>query len=111
MRLRKIGRSRTLRLLVAAVFLVGAFGNLAGHETIVEDYARWGYPSWFRFVTGALEVATTILLLSKRNKGFGILLGGAIMVAALGTLLLHGELPHALAPAGVIVALSMIAVA
>ena len=104
----KIKFGRILAVALAAFFLAAAIGNLVGPDTIVEEYRRWGYPGWFRFVTGTLELATAWLLAHRRRQNLGLLLGSAEMVAALLTVLIHGELLHALAPAAVLAALLLI---
>jgi len=49
------------------------------------EYRRWGYPDWFHFVTGALELATAALLVVTATRLLGAGLGGAVMLAAAGT--------------------------
>lgn len=94
-----------LALLLALFFLAGAVANLIGPAQIRADYARWGYPKGFRFVTAVLELTTAVLLALPAYRHLGLILGGLIMIAALITLLRHKEKRHALAPAGVLVAL------
>ncbi|OCX66354.1 hypothetical protein BFP70_05670 [Thioclava sp. SK-1] len=91
-----------LALLLAAFFLIGAAGNAIGPGPVRADYARWGFPSWFRHVTAALELATALLLVLIEQRLFGIALGGAVMAGALLTLIQHQEFRHAIAPAVVI---------
>lgn len=87
-----------LASLLAAFFLVGAIGNILLPPEIAADYARWGYPSWFHYVTGVLELTATILLAIKSMRFWGAALGAAVMVGAAATVLLHGEFIHAVAP-------------
>jgi hypothetical protein len=110
MNVKRVKRVPWIRILVAVVFVIGAAGNLVGEATIVEDYARWGYPYWFRYLTGMLELITVALLLDRRRRKLGAALGGMIMAAALLTLVVHGEFAHALAPAALLLALIMVAV-
>lgn len=91
-----------LAYLLAAFFLVGAVGNILALGQIADDYARWGYPDWFHYLTGTLELITSILLLRMRTRLWGALLGAAVMAAAAGTVLMHGEFTHAIAPAAVL---------
>lgn len=87
-----------LTWLLAAFFLFGAAGNVFASETIVEDYRRWGYPDGFHYVTGLLELITAILLALPATRLMGSGAGCALMAAAAGTVLVHGEFVHALAP-------------
>jgi hypothetical protein len=107
MRITRITWSRTLLLAMALIFLAGALGNIIGIGSIPDDYRRWGYPAGFRYVTGALELMAAFLM-TRRYGGprtLGLLLGCGIMAAALATLLIHGEVTHALAPALILVVL------
>ena len=106
--MRKIKLGRILSVALAVFFLAGALGNLLGPDAIIEEYQRWGYPVWFRFVTGTLELTTAWLLIRPRRQIFGVLLGSAEMTAALLTLLIHGEFLHALAPVAVLMLLPLI---
>lgn len=94
-----------LAVLLAAFFLVGAAVNAIGPAQIRADYARWGYPGWFRLLTAVLELATAVLLFLPAPRGIGVTLGAAVMAGALLTLLRHKELRHAIAPAVVIILL------
>lgn len=87
-----------LALLLAAFFLIGAGGNIIAPPGIVADYARWGYPSWFHYVTGLLELSAAILLAIKSLRFWGAAIGAAAMVGAAATVLWHDELTHSIAP-------------
>ncbi|WP_219910122.1 DoxX family protein [Variovorax sp. WS11] len=91
--------------LLFAFFLLGGFGNVFAADQILEDYVRWGYPGWFHYVSGVLEMSTAALLLFVRTRIAGVLVGTAMMVAAAGTVLLHGEFLHAIAPVAVLILL------
>ena len=84
--------------LLVAFFLVGGFGNVFASDRILADYAQWGYPAWFHYLTGAMEVSTAALLIIERTRIAGVFLGSAVMIAAAGTVVLHGEYLHAIAP-------------
>lgn len=57
-------------VLPGATALLGAFALLAGGtkvggtETQVEAFEHYGYPQWFRVVTGGLEIAAGVALLA-----------------------------------------------
>jgi len=87
--------------LLAAFFLVGAIGNAFPSAAIEADYQRWGYPYWFHYVTAALELGVAILLVLPGTRLIAGLLGCLVMAAAAGTVLMHGEYTHAIAPLAV----------
>ncbi|MDB5827874.1 MAG: DoxX family protein [Variovorax sp.] len=97
---------QVLPLALAAFFVVGSLSNLFAPRSIYEEYLRWGYPHWFHFVTGSLELTAAILLARAPSRLMGSALGCAVMLAALGTVTIHSEYGHA-APPLVVAALSI----
>jgi hypothetical protein len=87
-----------LPLTLAAFFVVGSLSNLFTPGSIYEEYLKWGYPYWFHFVTGALELTTAVLLARAKTRLWGSTLGCTVMLAALATVTLHGEYAHGVAP-------------
>ena len=75
--------------------------NIFAPLSIYEEYLRWGYPRWFHFVTGSLELTTAVLLARAQTRLWGSALGCSVMLAALLTVTLHGEYGHGVAPLGV----------
>ena len=94
----KISWHQASGLALAAFFVVGSLSNIVAPGSIYEDYLRWGYPPWFHFVTGSLELATAVLLARTRTRPWGAALGCTVMLAALATVTLHGEYGHAVPP-------------
>jgi len=94
----KISWRQVLAWALAAFFVAGSLGNIFGPRSIIEEYARWGYPSWFHFVTGSLELTTAALLVWAPTRLWGAALGCTVMCAALGTVIIHGEYGHAAPP-------------
>lgn len=45
-----------LQVLLAVVFLLSGGIKIAGHPMQVANFQRYGYPQWFRVVTGVVEV-------------------------------------------------------
>lgn len=93
-----------LARLLALFFVVGAVYNIFAVGTIMQDYARWGYPAWFRYVTGGLELTAALLLARSATRFLGALLAGLVMLGAVATLVVHGEYTHAIAPLAVLAA-------
>lgn len=102
--------SRLVLVALVAMFLAfGGLANLLGPKVIIDEYIRWGYPRWFRFVTGALELATAALLAFLSTRRTGAVLGCLVMLAAVGTVILHREYAHAIPGLVVLALLALIA--
>ncbi len=106
---RRIAWSRLITILLILVFAAGALLNLIAPPPIVEDYARWGYPGWFHFITAACELATAILLGRRMTRSLGITLGNVVMFAATAILIVHGEWAHAIGPVAILLLLTSLA--
>lgn len=100
-----------LATIVAVLFAVAGVVNLAGLGAVRRDFARWGYPAWFRFLCGALELSSAALLSGQQTRVVGLTLAGTIMIGALFTLLRNREPFRHLAPALVFSALIVVTVA
>jgi hypothetical protein len=97
----KISWRQVSALALAAFFVVGSLSNIfapESPESIYEEYLRWGYPPWFHFVTGSLELTAAVLLAQARTRLWGSALGCTVMLAALATVTLHGEYGHGVPP-------------
>ena len=84
--------------LLVAFFALGGTMNIFATPEILADYARWGYPSGFNYLTGLLEWSSAILIAMPRTRLIGSLLAAGVMAAAAGTVLLAGEYSHAIPP-------------
>lgn len=79
------------------IFSIGVVVNLVGPKGIIDSYIRWRMPSWFRFITAALEALALILILLKYEMlGYGLAL--AVMLAAIVILYFNKELKPLIAP-------------
>lgn len=94
-------RENVIVWLLAAFFLVGAYGNTFVSSEIAADYARWGYPETFHYLTAIFEFTAAVMLIVKPLRLYGSLLGSAVMLAAAGAVMFHGEYVHAI-PATVV---------
>lgn len=94
----KISWRQVLPFALAAFFVVGSISNIVAPGSIYEEYLAWGYPRWFHFVTGSLELTAAILLFRAPSRLFGSALGCSVMLAALATVIIHGEYAHAVPP-------------
>jgi putative oxidoreductase len=73
----------TIRVLVAAAFILFGTLKLIGVPMMVAVFDHVGFGQWFRYVTGAIEVIGAILLLTPRFVGAAALMLSATMVGAI----------------------------
>jgi hypothetical protein len=71
-----------LQILTATAFLMAGFGSLSGYPMMVETFEKIGIGQWFRYVTGAIEIASAILLLIPRLSAVGAALLVCTMAGA-----------------------------
>lgn len=96
------------------VAMVAAGGaKLAGQESQVEDFDRFGYPQWFRILTGGLEVTAAVGLLTAVILTDAFALAGGLVVTAVlaGAIATHvriGDPPSKAAPAAVLLTLALV---
>jgi uncharacterized membrane protein YphA (DoxX/SURF4 family) len=98
-----------LPMVAAAAFAIGGTINLAGRGTVKHDFKRWGYPAGFNIVCGGLEWVGAMLLFGLTTRLWGLALLGAIMAAAIFTLIRHAEPFRHIVPALVFSALLALA--
>ena len=84
--------------LIALAMIMAGGMKLSGAEEQVKGFAAMGYPAWFMYLTGVIEVVGGILLLIPRTAALGVLLLGATMVGAVVSLLKMGDVAHAPIP-------------
>jgi DoxX-like family len=93
---------------LSAFFALGFVINTFAVKMVGPEFQRWGYPDWFHFVTGGLELAVALLLPMAVTRLFGAALGSAVMIAAVATVVYHGEFHRAVAPFVVLVLLAIV---
>ncbi len=80
---------------IAVVLALAFFGfgmlKLTSQPMMVANFAGWGFPSWFLYVTGSIEVISAVLLLIPRTALVGAALLVCTMIGALVTHLTHGQ--------------------
>jgi uncharacterized membrane protein YphA (DoxX/SURF4 family)/quercetin dioxygenase-like cupin family protein len=85
-----------LQIVTAAGFLMAGFATLSGYPMMVETFEKVGVGQWFRYLTGAIEVASAVLLLIPRLTPVGAALLVCTMTGAvLAHLLVVGGSPAA----------------
>jgi len=76
---------------LAVMFLFAGGFKLSGAQVAIDNFANWGYPDWFRVVTGLIEVAAGVLVVIPRTSFLGVALILPTMVGAMLTHLVHAE--------------------
>lgn len=80
--------------LLAALFVAFGIANFIGPKGMREGYARWGYPPYWRFVTGTLEFGAGVLMFIPALSMWGLALAAFCCLAAFTTLVWHREYSH-----------------
>lgn len=104
----KVIASWVLSGLIALVMIMAGVSKLKGTEEQVKGFASLGYPTWFLYTTGVIEVVGAILLLIPKTAVFGVLLLGATMVGAVVSLLKIGDVGHAPVPLAFLLVIALI---
>ena len=68
-------------LMMLAMLAVGG-GKLASVDPWPRYFAEWGYPDWFRVVTGVVQLVGAVSLLVPRIAAYGAGLLVAVMLGA-----------------------------
>ncbi|WP_445143485.1 DoxX family protein [Dyella sp. Tek66A03] len=89
---------QVLPLALAVFFVVGSLSNIFAPGSIYQEYLKWGYPRWFHFVTGSLELTAAMLIIWAPSRLLGSALGCTVMLAAIATVIIHGDYGHAVPP-------------
>ena len=75
-----------LSVLLALAFLLAGIPKLLSVAGWIGRFARWGYPRWFLYLIGLVELSGAILLLLPRYAIYGV---GILIVVMLGAAYTH----------------------
>ena len=76
----------TLQILSAAMFLFAGSLKLIGVPLMVQEFGVIGLGQWFRYLTGAIEVVSAVLLLIPAVAAYG---AAALAVTMVGAIIAH----------------------
>ncbi len=82
---------KILWVVLGLLFFVAGIDKLVGDPNQVRHFAEWGYPLWFLYIVGIVEVGGGISLFISQVRFYGVLLLSATMVGAAVTHLRAGE--------------------
>ena len=84
-------KAKALPVVLSLVFLASGGAKLAGLEFEIVAFERWGYPLWFMYFTGVVEVAGGIGLLIRRFSALAAAGLATMMIGAVATHVIHAE--------------------
>ncbi|MEX0828805.1 MAG: DoxX family protein [Nitrospirales bacterium] len=71
-----------LWILLGGMFIMAGGAKLMGNPSQVEHFSQWGYPLWFLYLTGVIEVVGGICLFIPKAQFYGIVVLSITMVGA-----------------------------
>lgn len=81
-----------LAVLLGIFFIAAGGAKFMGSQSQVEHFAQWGYPLWFAYLTGIIEVGGGLCLFIPKTQWHGIVVLSMTMVGAALTHLKAGEI-------------------
>jgi len=72
-------------LLLAAIFIPQGLGKFSATSGWIRAFEHWGYPDWFRYAIGVIELLGGLLLLWSRSAPVGAMLIVMVMAGAMWT--------------------------
>jgi uncharacterized membrane protein YphA (DoxX/SURF4 family) len=94
-------KTLTVRILVvvlALAFAGAGIAKLLSAPMMVAEFALFGYPAWFLYVVGTLEVLSAIFFLVPRLRAVATGTVICIMVGAIFSHVTHGQFGMAVGP-------------
>jgi putative oxidoreductase len=98
-----------LWIVLGGMFIMAGGAKLMGNHSQVEHFAQWGYPLWFLYLTGIIEVGGGICLFIPKVQFYGIVVLSITMVGAALTHLRAGEMSVFPVPVVLLCLLAMLA--
>jgi putative oxidoreductase len=75
-----------LKILAGLAFIAAGIAKLIGAEMMVATFEAIGVGQWFRYVTGAIEVASAVLLFVPGKQVYG---AGLLVCTMIGAVVAH----------------------
>lgn len=80
-----------LAILLGLGMLAAGGAKLAGVEQLAQNFARWGYPGWFLYLTGVIEIVAGIGVAVPKTRLPGSAIVAGTMIGATVTHIRAGE--------------------
>ncbi len=71
-----------IKIIISAAFVAAGTAKLAGAEMMIGIFEQVGQGQWFRYVTGAIEIGSVILLWIPGRQAIGAALLVCTMIGA-----------------------------
>jgi uncharacterized membrane protein YphA (DoxX/SURF4 family) len=84
-------KAKIMSILLALIFLASGLAKLASLEFELVAFERWGYPIWFMYLIGVIEVGGGVGLLIQRFSAAVSAALALMMIGAIGTHVIHSE--------------------
>lgn len=99
-----------LQGLLALLFIMAGVQKVAGSKMHTEAFTKWGYPQWFRVVTGVIELGAAVLLIIGYWNSTAAIIGAAILVAVgIGGVITHIRIKDSMKDTAMILVLGVLA--
>ena len=99
-----------LQGILALLFIMAASGKVTGSKMHIEGFTKWGYPQWFRVVTGVIELAAAFLLIIGFWNETAAIIGAVILVAVgIGGVITHLRIKDTMKDTAMILVLGVLA--
>lgn len=79
--------------LITLIFVASGGAKLLGLEFELDAFERWGYPIWFMYLTGIIEVAAGSAIWIKPLRFIASVGLNGVMIGAMTTHLVNSEWP------------------
>lgn len=83
--------SKYSSVILAVIFLLSGAAKLAGLDFEIQAFARWGYPVWFMYLVGVIEVSGAAMLMIRPLRALAAAGLSLFMVGPIVTHVLHAE--------------------
>ncbi len=77
--------------LLACIFLGAGISKLIALDFVVETFQGWGYPTWFLYTVGLVEILAAVLVVIPATRALGAAIIGVVMLGAMATHVMAGE--------------------
>lgn len=83
---------------LALVFLMAGTMKILAVDPLPDNYIKWGYPLWFLYVVGSIEILGAFVLVLRKYASLGALVLGGVMFGAFITHLVTAQWAALIAP-------------
>ena len=83
--------SKYSSVILAVIFLLSGAAKLAGLDFEIQAFERWGYPVWFMYLVGVIEVSGAVVLMIRPLRALAAAGLSLFMIGPIVTHVLHAE--------------------